>query len=496
MSTLSQVGLPRLFLDLQRDTFSGRLLLRHSAVEKCFHWQAGTPIRLESSQSREQLGRLLVERGLLEDAALSGIRRRAEGDGRKELAVLLTSRMVAPRDLLRALADQLEDALADCLAWCEGEVSMEIQEPPSGRAPGIPVDVPAALARGIAAHWRVDQVLCALGPRATQFPVPHVDFETACRTLSQSGPVRRLLEQLDGSRPAFALLGPGVPIEAAAALWLLDARGALAWSESGRATGSEPSTDAAPVPDAEAEIEIVVSRGAGDTEQTLEKPVSRAAARPEGLRDEQAEALRNEVLALHGRLGELTCYELLGVDRQAGGAEIKRAYLRAAKRLHPDALARLGQEDVKEQANELFAQIARAYRTLSNPDERRSYDASLDGHSAVDANQVAQAEALFRKGEILLKSGNFLGALEFLEAAVQIWPEEADYQAALGWALYRKNPPELGRSLEHFERALELGGESPQTLLRMSLVLRESGQSERSSQLGARARQMDPGIRA
>ena len=106
---------------------------------------------------------------------------------------------------------------------------------------------------------------------------------------------------------------------------------------------------------------------------------------------------------------------------------------------------------MKQEANEVFAEIAKAYTTLLDMEQRRSYDAFLDGHTTVDANQVAQAEALYRKGEILLRAGNFLGALDFLQAATNLWPEESDYQSAYGWVLHRKNPPESELAREHLE---------------------------------------------
>ena len=186
--------------------------------------------------------------------------------------------------------------------------------------------------------------------------------------------------------------------------------------------------------------------------------------------------MRDEVRDKHARLKELDFYQLLGVERDATPAQIKRVYIQAAKRLHPDALSRLGLDELKQQANELFAEIAEAHSTLLDAKQRQSYDASLDGHSAVDANQVAQAEALYRKGEILLRAGNFTGALDFLEAAARLWPEESDYQSAYGWALHRKNPPESERAREQLERAIALKGDSAEAHKRLGLVLKALGE--------------------
>src|SRR4029077_6458189 len=61
-------------------------------------------------------------------------------------------------------------------------------------------------------------------------------------------------------------------------------------------------------------------------------------------------------------------YELLGVARDASGDDIKKAFRRLARELHPDANPDSPEAEAK------FKEVALAYEVLSNPDQRERYD--------------------------------------------------------------------------------------------------------------------------
>ena len=61
-------------------------------------------------------------------------------------------------------------------------------------------------------------------------------------------------------------------------------------------------------------------------------------------------------------------YELLGVSREASDAEIKKAFRKLARELHPD----INRHDPA--AEEKFKEVAEAYEVLSDAERRPIYD--------------------------------------------------------------------------------------------------------------------------
>ena len=78
-------------------------------------------------------------------------------------------------------------------------------------------------------------------------------------------------------------------------------------------------------------------------------------------------------------------YDILGVDKNASKAEIKKAYRKLALKYHPD-------KNSEKSAEEKFKEISEAYAVLYDDEKRKLYD--MYGHAGID--QQFSTEDIFR----------------------------------------------------------------------------------------------------
>jgi DnaJ-class molecular chaperone len=92
-------------------------------------------------------------------------------------------------------------------------------------------------------------------------------------------------------------------------------------------------------------------------------------------------------------------YEILGVQEAANQDDIRKAYLKLAKKLHPDRFP--NDPEKKAAAQQEFARVTRAHEVLSDPKQKDEYDAfrtlaksraALDISQPITAAQAAAAQ--------------------------------------------------------------------------------------------------------
>lgn len=480
---LVQTPLPRVLVALHRSGFDGSLALRNGRQQRSFTFHAGSPVSSESNLQGDSLGAYLAEVDLVSGARYQPARDYASRMNISEGAALLELRILAPLELFQALRQLIRRRLVASMCWQKGQFELlagKIENPDIGP---LGWDLPPLIHQALASHWSADQLIATLSPRLNLYPHPGPGFVKAVKRLELSASHSALFCGLERTRRLSDALGENLNSPAVlAALWVLDELGAIEFSEEPPEDQNEREASF------RAEVELSLPGAAND-------PKSHAA---QGVRSSQhaggqADQLRAEIQQFHSAQNTLNYYQLLDVTPDAKTATIKKAYLKAAKRYHPDALARLGLQEIKSEASEVFSRVSQAFEILSNAEARQAYDAEQRGDLSAEAAQfLTQAETTYRKGEILLRMGDFNGSLPYLESAVDVWPEEGVYQSALGWALYKQSTSDPTAAREHLARAIELTPRDPVAHFRLGMVLRALGESKSAQSLLDLAKQLEP----
>jgi curved DNA-binding protein CbpA len=151
--------------------------------------------------------------------------------------------------------------------------------------------------------------------------------------------------------------------------------------------------------------------------------------------------LRTAVVELAEKLDTLSHFQLLDVCESATGGEVSAAFIRAARRFHPDRLVGSGLPELVPQAERILARLSEAAMILGDPATRAEYLELRAGKKPLSSTvpTLIEAETTFLKGEVLLKRGDHAKAIECFAAACKANPAEPQYRAYWAWARF-ENP--------------------------------------------------------
>ena len=132
-------------------------------------------------------------------------------------------------------------------------------------------------------------------------------------------------------------------------------------------------------------------------------------------------------------MNQFDFYVILGIERAATAAEVKRAYQRLARRYHPNI------NPGDDEAEAFFRLVSEAYETLMDPDRRHQYDRDGLRSTSQDPSAVEFQGFDFSSG-----SGGSAGSATFVELFSDVFTNAANRR---------------GASVEHPQRGSDLFGE-------------------------------------
>jgi curved DNA-binding protein CbpA len=113
----------------------------------------------------------------------------------------------------------------------------------------------------------------------------------------------------------------------------------------------------------------------------------------------------------------LSYYEILRISNQSSSAEIKKAFRRLARQVHPD----LHPNDAEAAAQ--FKQISQAYEVLSDAERRSQYDTLLNTSPSAEAPAEPQSyPSRYRQAVYKLSQRDYRGAIVDFTQAIAMFP--------------------------------------------------------------------------
>jgi tetratricopeptide (TPR) repeat protein len=510
---LSETSTPELVAAVFRSRASGTLWLETpQAPEIRVFFHAGDMCGNTSFPGVQNLAQVLLANDWVNALDIDSSREEAAKTGKRHGAIMVAKGLLTTEQLRAALVAQHTTNLLTLMGITEGKYDWRGWEPPPAWAREVVVDPVGCLVDALEQEQNAQRrakVIGWLGDHPVRLSVDWPDLQTRLalapidrRAAAVLAIPRRLQEfvrasQLAQSRAeavlaALLLAGGAEPQPEGDVRAPVPAVSEQTGLHSPSSNGDDLELDLPPAPSASASEPLAADAGGGmDRERAsdlrkkmLARGIRNLGSLPTREEFESSVAVTPKVTAPKAK-GQLapdeqrfadevrfrveqapgqSAYARLGVDPGATSETIRNAYLEAAKRFHPDHSASPGLASVQAELQTLFALLKEAYETISTPEGRTRYDASLKAAAHGTSRKEESAIAL-KMGDVLLKKRDFEAALAKLRRAVDL-DATGDALAALAWGLVsdpKASPAAKEEAASLINRALRAPGVTART---------------------------------
>lgn len=430
---LQATPLPRILFELYAATFSGTLTLEREGLRRVIYVWGGLPVRVDSEQVEESLGRVLLEHGRITPDQYELALAAATEHHVPEADALIASGAIEKRELLDIVREQTDKRLVNSFGWRDAHYAIEADTQFGERMILTEVQPLKAIWRGVSEHFDLGSLMIYFGGLRGQYAVGTELFEIHAESL---GPFLRKLDiaaLLDGRTTFQAALRSDdtKALEIAQALYV------LLVTDMVRAS---PTPGAPVTPPEHGEPE-----GLEMTAPVDYRAITRTC---------------DEVNREYLRVKESDYFDTLRVEPTSTPDVIDAAYTNLVRQFTLEALPAGLPEDVQRRAAELCSLLARARNTLRDPAARDRYvdsqraryaesapapggaarppptfvdgaDLDLDRTAEQDRETRQLAERAFADAGRLIKAGDLELAVQKLAVAVRLNGNEAGYRVTL-----------------------------------------------------------------
>ncbi len=421
-----------LLAELYRWQADGALLVSHAQVKKVVYVRRGRPVYVKSNVLEECLGRILIREKLITESDCEESLRLMKQSYRQQGTVLIEMGRISPHNLVFALGLQLQEKLFDIFGWQDGRYELDTRAELPAQPIELELSTAAIIHAGIKRAYSDGRVSNALRDVRDHYPVPAADPLYRFQELGLDEDEGKLLGSIDGSRTTAEVEAKSKLRPMVVRRLLLTMRIAGVLDFDGERRTGRHRVRLAPPP---LKPPPAAPKGA-------EKPPPRPAAAQEPASPTRVTA--EKLAATVARLRKQNHFEVLGVKKDTPLHELRRAYLDLAREYHPDKHYSSASAEVRELAAQIYHLVSNAYEVLSDPAERRRYEEDLaagGGPAQPDAvARVLAADGKFPRGDQLLRERRFADAAAAFREAVDLYDQEGEFHAYLGWSLWQAGP--------------------------------------------------------
>ena len=442
--SLDEVPFAVLLFALARAERSVTLSITRQPKVKEITIERGVPVHCRSNLAHETLSRFMQSIGSLDEGTANECFSESCSRGIRFGDVLLDRGLITAEGLRKVLQKNLAKKLLDGFSWLKGDY--RLSDFPNEVDSALNVNVPQLIILGVTRFATHAQVDAAIGPLIGKPLGLHPDpvFKPADMRLSplQSA----IFEALDGAPLRIDELGSAIDVDHEDLTRILFALALIGMivpstpaSASVRRARPVPPPRPATTPSAKTSIAESVK-----DDEPADEPNRRT-------------ALMEMVLNFRRK----DAFDLLGVDPDGFGREVQERFLEFAETFAPWSYP----DDLTEDARRVFIAGARAFGELSDPDLRQALANRRQGREtrqgSVDTfrteTDLLDPDVQFRKGRALMAEGNYRDAMEQLNYASDLDPQNGRYRAELAYCRYLFNPQAGGPiAIAELKKALRI----------------------------------------
>lgn len=452
---------------------SGYLLVRHGEIEKEIAIKEGYPVSVRTTLEDEYFGNFLVRKRKITEEQRDESVARMKKSRRLQGTILIEMGALSPHENAKFLRLQMREKLFEIFGWRDGIYKFTEDPFVQGDITTLDMSTANVINEGVRQHYDLDRLLPLIDSWRYKYIHPGSNMQYRFQDIELTRREEEIWTMVDGTKTLQEIL-TSIDLDTERAyqiVYILIVCEMAEFSDASANLSAEMDDSLEADVDVDADFEMAedeaapveeepVAEEASEEESPAEKPTegeeleekpagkkpraNKAATAKATAPSKEEEEQRQRVLRVYNRVLGGNHFQILGVSDNPTEHETRVAYHKMAKEFHPDRFFGRASEEVRGQVEEIFRLATEAYENLNSQEKIAAYIRKLEGEEEAPktdsriegVKKIIIAEQHFQNGKQYLKEKRFARAAHEFKSAMEISPNEADYVAHYGWALY------------------------------------------------------------